>query len=244
MRNLALAYPEAPDRELEALARASLRHFGRSVFEALSLHRMSARRICRLLSFEGWEHVTGLEGRGAIVLTAHLGVHEVVGSVVALYRGPMHVVARRFRNRAIDRQVRRVRERFGNRTLAKEHAARGMLRALRLGESAAILIDQRVHPYRGIRVPFFGRSSWTSPLPAHISLRTGAPVLPLFVYARAGGRYRVVAQAPIYPHARSDSKSADADLHELTANYSAVTEAAIRREPAQWMWSHDRWRRH
>ena len=245
-RNLALAFPEATERELERLARASLRHFGRAVFESLSLDRMTAERICGLLSFEGWHHFaeSAAEDGGAIVLTAHLGVHEVVGPVVALYRGPMHVVARRFRNPSIERRVRRARERFGNRTLPKEHAARGMLRALANHETVAILIDQRVHPYRGIRVPFFGRDSWTSPLPAHVSLRTGAPVLPLFAYSRPGGRYLMVAHPPIVPHARAGSKPADTDLHELTAKYSQVTESAIRREPEQWLWGHDRWRRH
>ncbi|MCP4202108.1 MAG: lysophospholipid acyltransferase family protein [bacterium] len=245
-RNLSLAFPECTASELEPTARRSFRHFGASIFESVSLARLSAERICRLLSFENWHYFEEAESekRGVIVLTAHLGVHEVIGPVVALYRGPMHVVARPFTHSAVDRRVRRTRERFGNRSLPKRHAARGMLRALEGGERVAILIDQRVHPFQGVQVPFFGRESWTSPLPAQISLRSGAPVLPLFAYRLPGGRYRIVAHAPIRPTSASRSKPDASEVVTLTARYTQATELAIRRELGQWLWMHDRWRRH
>lgn len=245
-RNLALAFPGETDRYLERLARKSFRHFGRSVFESVSIARLDRRRICALLSFEGWENFARAEaeGRGVIVLTAHVGVHEVLGPAVALYRGPMHMVARPFRHPAIDRRVRAIRERFGNRSLPKRQAARGMLRALAQGDRVAILIDQRVHPFQGVRVPFFGRESWTSPLPAQISLRSGAPVLPIFVYGRSRGRYVIAAHEPILAPRRTHAKPRGEDIRELTARYSSATETAIRRELGQWMWMHDRWRRH
>lgn len=245
-RNLSLAFPNRAANELEPLARGSFRHFGASIFESFSLACLSAEDICRLLSFEDWQHFAEAESenRGVIVLTAHLGVHELVGSVVALYRGPMHVVARPFSNAAVDKRVRKSRERFGNRSLPKRHAARGMLRALDRRERVAILVDQRVHPFQGVQVPFFGRSSWTSPLPAQVSLRSGAPVLPLFAYRLPGGCYRIVAHAPIRPTSTSHSKPAASEVEALTARYAKVTEVAIRRELDQWLWMHDRWRRH
>ncbi len=245
-RNLALAFPADTERRLDSLARSSFRHFGRAVFESVSASRLPAESICDLLSFENWhEFVQAEKGdRGVIVLTAHLGAHEMVGPTVALYRGPMHMVARPFRYSPLERRVRAIRERFGNRSLLKRQAARGMLRALSQGERVAILIDQRVHPFQGVRVPFFGRSSWTSPLPAQISLRSGAPVLPIFAYSLSNGRYRIAVQPAIEPPPRSNSGSFDDDVVALTARYAQVTEAAIRRELVQWLWMHDRWRRH
>lgn len=245
-RNLALAFPDEPDRRLERLARVSFRHFGRSIFETVSLSRLDAEAICSLLSFEGWDNFARAEaeGRGVIVLTAHLGVHEVLSPTIALYRGPLHMVARPFSHPALERRVRAIRERFGNFSLPKRQAARGMMRALAEGDRVAILIDQRVHPFQGVRVPFFDRESWTSPLPAQISLRSGAPVLPIFAYGRGQGRYSIVAHSPILPPASGGSKPSAAEVHNLTAQYAQATEMAIRRELGQWMWMHDRWRRH
>lgn len=245
-RNLSLAFPERSDSELEPIARSSFRHFGASIFQSFSIARSSPEEICKLLSFENWQYFAEAEAedRGLIILTAHLGVHELVGSVVALYRGPMHVIARPFSNSTLDRHVTKTRQRFGNWSLPKARAARGMLKALLKKERVAILIDQRVHPLQGVEVPFFGRPSWTSPLPAQVSLRSGAPVLPIFAYRRPGGRFRIVAYPPIRPAPSGPSKPAAADVVALTARYTEVTEAAIRRELDQWLWMHDRWRRH
>ncbi len=248
-RNLSLAFPERTAHALEPLVRGSFGHFGATIFESFSLGRLSAETICRLLSFENWQHFAEAESenRGVIVLTAHLGIQEAIATVVALYRGSMHLVARPFSNAAIDKRVRAVRERFGNQILPERHAARDMLRALDQRGRVAILIDQRVHPTLGVQVPFFGRPTWTSSVPAQISLRSGAPVMPLFAYRLPGGRYRIVAHAPIRPiplSRSSRSQPADSDVAALTARYAEVTEVAIRRELDQWLWMHDRWRRH
>lgn len=245
-RNLSLAFPGRTARELEPIARSSFRQFGAAIFESFSLARSSPREICRLLSFENWHHLAEAEsdGRGLIVLTAHLGVYEVIGCAVALYRGPMHVIARPFSNPLLDAHVTKIRERFGNWSLPKHRAARGMLKALERSERVAILIDQRVHPTHGVQVPLFGRPSWTSPLPAQISLRSGAPVIPIFAYRQPQGRYRIAVHAPIRPPASSRSKPSVDEVAAMTARYSAITEAAILREVDQWLWMHDRWRRH
>lgn len=245
-RNLSLAFPDRTANELEPTARRSFQNFGASIFESFSLARSSPEDICRLLSFENWHYFAEAEAdkRGLIILTAHLGVHELIGSVVALYRGPMHVIARPFSSPILDRRVTKTRERFGNWSMPKGRAARGMLKAMDRAERVAILIDQRVHPHHGVEVPFFGRPSWTSPLPAQISLRSGAPVLPIFAYRMPRGHYRIVAHPPIRSASSGGSKPAAADVAALTARYSEVTEAAIRRELDQWLWMHDRWRRH
>jgi len=245
-RNLTLAFPERTEQALEQIARDSFRHFGAAIFESFSLARMKPETICRLASFENWHYLAEAEAesQGVIVMTAHLGVQELIGDAVALYRGPMEIVARPFSNATVDKTVRAMRQRFGNHLLPKRHAVRGMIRALDQGKRVAILIDQRVHPNQGVQVPFFGRPSWTSPLPAQLSLRSGVPVVPLFAYRNRGGRYRIVAHPPIRPTNPTRSRPDASEVVALTTRYSEVTEAAIRRELEQWLWMHDRWRRH
>ncbi len=248
VRNLSLVLPEAPGAELAQRAKRAFRNAGASLLESMTLPRLSRRRICRLVTFEGWENFAAAEalGRGVIVSSAHLGLYEGLAAIIALFRGPTHFVARPLPLPALDRYARRLRERFGNRTIDKHTAARGMLRTLEERGRISILIDQRVHPNQGVEVPFFGMPSWTSPLPAQISLRTGAPVLPLYMIRRPGGRYRVTARDPIVPRSpgQPSGGSNERAILELTAAYTAATEAAIRADLEQWVWMHDRWRRH
>jgi len=75
-----------------------------------------------------------------------------------------------------------------------------------------------------------------------MSLRTGAPVVPVAVYPEPGGRYRLVAQPPILPPTGGkDEEGPVADL--LTRRYLEAAEADIKDHPEMWLWMHRRWDR-
>ena len=229
-----------PNRRRQLIDRC-FRHFGAVLVDTISLGRFDRVGICERLTLEGWEHLEEAERRqsGTLVVTAHLGNWEIVGYALALYKGPTHVVARPTRNPLVEGDLSRFRERFGNRTIYKRGAARKMLGALRRGERVAYVIDQRVHPNEGIETPFLGRPSFTSPLLARLSLRTGAPVVPMFSYPEPPDRFRVVVHPPIEPDPAGD----DPRL-EMTLRYLNVIETAIRERPEMWLWMHERWRKH
>ncbi len=104
------------------------------------------------------------------------------------------------------------------------------------------MIDQRVHPNEGKAYPFFGRPAYTTPLPAQLSLRTGAAVLPFFgIPIAAWRRCRVVFYPPIPPEI--GDRHPDAAIDHLTSSYLQVIEQAIREQPEMWLWMHRRWRK-
>ena len=174
--------------------------------------------FCRRLTLEGWHHLQDAQalGKGVFVMSAHLGCWEAAAQTVALYGGSMDVVGRPMDNPYLDRDLTRLRTRFGNRVLDKRGAARGIIKALRRGGAVGILIDQRSPDYQdGVEVPFFGQPSRTSSVLARISLRTGAPVVPIFGYPEAGGTYRVVLRPPIPPPADSGAANGVQEASEL-----------------------------
>jgi KDO2-lipid IV(A) lauroyltransferase len=113
-----------------------------------------------------------------------------------------------------------------------------MLEVLRAGGRVGILIDQRVQPREGIAVPFFGHPALTTPVLARVSLRTGAPVVPVALYPVRGGRYRFAARPPVFPEGEGEEAVA-----ALTRRYLAVAEEQIREHPEMWLWMHRRWGR-
>ena len=238
-RTLETALPEMSRDDREKTIRRCFRHFGSVSAELFHLGNSSPVDICSRLHLEHWHRFAEAEahGRGVLILTAHLGLHELLAPVIALYKGPMCGVARPLRNRVLNDRLDALRGRFGNRAIPKRGAVLGLFKAIADQQRALILIDQRVHPTQGIQVPFFGIPSWCSPFPAHISLRTSVPVLPIFAFQKPGGRYRLVVRPPIYADGASG-------VAELTSRYMAVTEDEIRSQPEQWLWMHDRWKRH
>lgn len=242
LENLGHAYPDLEPGERRRLGRECFRHFGAALCDTVSSSRFDAVELCRRLTIDGWEHVEAAEsqGRGVFFLSAHLGQWEIAAYPPGLYGGPLHVVGRPLDNPRLNRELERLRARFGNELIPKRGAARGMLQAMRKKGRVGILIDQRVQADEGIEVPFFGRPAVTSPLLARLVLRTGAPVVPIFGYAEPGGRYRFVAREPL--EAPAETEETPEILHDLTARYLEVTQREIRRRPELWMWMHRRWK--
>lgn len=237
--NVAAALPELSEDARRRLVRECFRHFGGMALDRLSMTRFDAEGICRRVSLDGWEHLLRAEreGRGLLLLTAHLGSWEMLADPVSIYRGPSYAIARPADNRHLDGQARRLRGRFGVITVNRRGAGRRALRALKSGERVWILADQRVHPREGVELPFLGRPATTSTLAARLALRCGAPAVPIFCYPEPRGRFRIVVRPAILPEG-SGPQAAMA----LTARYVAATEAEIRRHPEMWLWMHDRWR--
>jgi KDO2-lipid IV(A) lauroyltransferase len=241
LRNMALALPEIGEAERRRLVKACFRHFGAALCDAISSTRFAPTELCHRMSLRGWENLEEAErrGRGIFILSAHLGLWELVPPIIGLTRGRMDTVVRPADNPWLDRELRALRERSGNADIPKRGAARRMLEVLRGGGRVGILIDQRVQEKEGIAVPFFGRPALTSTVLARLSLRTGAAVVPIAAYPEPEGRYRIVVRPAILPpEGEGDGEEAVA---ALTRRYLETAEEDIRAHPEMWLWMHRRW---
>ncbi|MDH4198348.1 MAG: lysophospholipid acyltransferase family protein, partial [Candidatus Aminicenantes bacterium] len=199
LRNLATAFgTEKTPAERRAIARSSFRHFGAVTADVLKLFHLSSARTRALLEVEGEQHLTRAlaAGRGALIVTGHLGNWEVAAAAMSRL-GKLNVIARRLDNSALERELFGLRRRLGTTVIYKKEAARRVLEALRAGEIVAILIDQNVLRREGVFVDFFGRPASTTPGLAAFHLRSGAPVVPVFCRPTAAAAYRIVIHPPL-----------------------------------------------
>ena len=239
--NLRLAFPDLSESQRNDLAISAFENFGRSLVSGIAYWRLDKPEFLERLEMVSVQHILSAEARncGVIFLTAHLGNWEALPQLTAIRNRPMSFVVRPLDNPYIERDLKKVRERFGNKTIAKRSAALKMMRILRNKGRVGILIDQRVHPREGKAYPFFGQPAFTTLLPAQLSLRTGAPVIPVFALPEDDWRrFKIIITKPIYPPNESTRSSAD----ELTTQYLDIIEQAIRKYPELWLWMHRRWR--
>lgn len=247
LANLTAAFPEKSPQEIERLARDSVRSFGAVFIDSLTIARAGTEALASRVSVVGREHYDRARAlhRGVLLMSAHLGGWELGAMLGGILGEPIVPIVRPLDNPLLEEELARLRTRFGNRLIAKRAAARDILKTLRANEAVAILIDQNVVAREAVFVPFFGRLAATSPAVALFQLKTGAPVVPVFVWPEANGRYRVELEPPVFADEfASDGSRADRDaaVAKATARYTEITEAAIRRDPAAWLWMHDRWR--
>ena len=241
-RHLAIAFPDAPAAERRSLQHRISARLGENFAEVLRLGMASRQEIGRLVRFEGREHMDeALAARhGVILVTGHIGCWELMAAAIALEGYPLNVIARELFDPRLDQLLVTTRSRHGVKTIQREDAAaaREILRTLKRGEILGMLIDVDISA-SGAFVPFFGRPAWTPTGAAAFSMRARAPVVMGFIN-RDGDGHVVRFERPLLPVSSGDR---DADLRENTARYTAAIEAAIRRQPEDWVWTHRRWRR-
>jgi KDO2-lipid IV(A) lauroyltransferase len=242
MRNLALAYPEwTPERRSETL-RTLYRMLGRQLAEFCHMRRYTRESVAAFMRNEGMEHYLAAkaQGRGVLVITGHLGAWELSSFYHSLMGHPMSMVIRRLDNPLVDEMVNRVRCLHGNHVLHKDDFARGLLSAMRAGETVGILMDTNMTPPQGVFVPFFGVDACTASGLARVALRTGAVVLPGFMVWEEAEKKYVLRFGPPIPLEQTGDE--EADIVKNTANFTQAIEEAVRRYPEQWLWLHRRWK--
>jgi len=241
-RNLELAFPGITAEKRAELLRGVYRSLGRQLVEFCRMSGYTAENTRDWIRTEGLEYylASKARGKGVLIVTGHLGAWELSSFYHSLMGYPMSMVIRRLDNRRLDAYVNAVRCLHGNRVLHKDEFARGLLTAMRAGETVGILMDTNMRPPQGVFVEFFGRQACTASGLARVALRTGAAVLPGFmVWEPAENKY-VLHFGPELAFTRSGD--AEADALAATQVCAAATEEWIRRYPDQWLWIHRRWK--
>ena len=235
------AFPEFSADRVKALARESYDNLGRTSIEAAIMeHRSPADLIALFERVDGWEHIDAAlkGGRGALLVTGHLGNWELGGSYIAARGVPVDAVARHMGNRIFERYLTRVRERFGVQVVYDELAVRQTPRSVRDNRVVGFLSDQGVLGLASSFVPFFSRLAKTPRGPAVFALRLKVPVVFVVAVRLPSGKYRLIVE----PIDVVDSGDREADAIALVAYYTARLEHWVRQYPGQYFWQHRRWK--
>jgi KDO2-lipid IV(A) lauroyltransferase len=241
-KQIAAAFPEFSSREVKRVARESYRHLGRVAAETALLSRLDTRGVLEhVQSADGFELIAKrvAEGRGAIVLTGHLGNWELGGAAVAANGMPIDVVARLMGNSLFDEYLTRTRARLGMTVVRDRDAVRQTARSLRAGRVIAFLVDQSGLHLASSFINFFGRPAKTPRGPAVFALRLNAPVFFGVSIRLPDGRYHIHVREIVTERTGDTDHDVDAILNE----YSRLLEHYVREAPEQYFWQHRRWKR-
>ena len=242
MRNLKLAFPEKTRREHARILRGVFTSLGRQLAEVCLFPTYTPENVGKVVVYDGFENFERAlaRGKGLLFLTAHLGAWELSAFTHSLYGHPLHIVMRPLDNVYLDSLMRRYRTMHGNSTVDKDDFVRGLLSAMKAGETVGMLMDTNMTPPQGVFTDFFGIPACTASGLARIALRTDAAVVPGFTIWDPGLRkYRLRFDTALKLIRTGND---DADVRANTALFTKVIEEYVRKYPDQWLWVHRRWK--
>ncbi len=230
--NLRAIFPDKSDLEVARIQKRMFRNFARYLVDFFRFPLISKEYAEHGAVIVNRHYVDSAlrTGKGAVLLTAHLGNWELGGAVMALLGYPICAVALPHRAENINTFFNRQRISKGLTIFSLGHAARLCLSALQHNKLLALLGD-RDFTEKGAVVDFFGRPTHLPLGPAHFSLKTGAPIIPVFTYRDRAGTFYVHAEEPIVPVSAGMKEN---DAIALINRYVGIIERYIRNYPDQW----------
>ena len=238
LRNVELCMPERSEAERRALVREHFRWLGRSLLERGLLWYAPPERLRRLIRVEGDVGLAERSERPVMWLVPHFMALDVAGASVLLFQKRKGIsIYQAQSNPVMDAAIRRGRLRFNQgEVFPRSDSARPLLRAIRRRWAFFNLPDMDFGIRDAAFVPFFGVPAATLLAPSRMARALDMVVQPVVAEMLPGGQGYVVRFEAPWRDFPSDDALAD------TARMNRWIEDEIRRNPAQYLWVHKRFK--
>jgi KDO2-lipid IV(A) lauroyltransferase len=226
---------------LDRVARQSVRNFFLDMPEIGHALRIDRQRFRGEITVSGLEHLDGAlaKGKGVIGLGAHLGNFCLVGARLAAEGYPVSVLVKPPRNLRLAALMDDYRQKLGQKTVRARprlQATRELIRLLRDNEIAVVIADE--FRSNGIPTRFFGHPVAARRGPVTLALRTGAAVVPVYMFRQPDGRLALMIEPEL---SLTTSGRLTEDIRSNTVLVTAWLEQVVRAHPEQWNWMAVRW---
>ena len=238
LRNLELCFPEMPEKERRALVREHFQWLGRSMLERGLLWFAPVSRLRRLIRVEGDVTLAERSDRAVMWLVPHFMALDVAGTATQIYqRQQVASIYQEQSDPVMDAAIRHGRLRFGQGDVfPRSDSAKPLIRAIRKGWAFFNLPDMDFGERDAAFVPFFGVNASTLLAPSRMARALDMVVQPVVAEMLPGGQgYKVRFLDPW-----TDFPTADALAD--TAAMNRWIESEIRKNPAQYLWVHKRFK--
>ncbi len=237
--NLRLAFPELDAQQLEEIKRRYYRGFGEVLVEVIKAARLPPEEIRRRVVLRGLDRVRERLAAGAPVLlvAAHQCNWEWMLLALSLELGfPLDAAYKPLVDAWAEREMLKLRTRFGSRLVPAQQLLGDIIRRGRTPRAIAMVADQEPRTSE--------HKHWTRFLNRDTAFYVGAEEIaratkfPVFFVAmrRLRRGYYEVAVEPLAEGGETPAPG------ELIERYARRVEAQIRAAPADWPWSHKRWK--
>ena len=170
-----------------------------------------------------------------IFISGHFNNFELMAMHLEKSGIDLAAIYRPLNNKFLNPLMEKIRKNY----ICKKQIKKGMsgtkeiLKYFKKGTSIALMIDQRVS--EGISCNFFNRKALTTTIPAQFVKKFNCKVVPIYIERKNKNQFRLEILNPI-------KFFKNENIEIITSSLNKVLEEMIKRNPDQWIWTHDRWK--
>jgi len=231
--------PTAHPAEVDRVARRIFHNLLKNYFDLFWLPAQRPEAIARLVTIHGYENANAAlaAGKGAILVSAHLGNQEMMSQARALSDLKLTAVVEHVKNERVFRYLLSLRQSSTVRLIPQDGALKELLRALKRNEIIGLVFDRDVTE-SGRIIPVFGSPARLPDGYAILALRHGVPIIPAFVVRQPDDTYAGYVEKPMTFEGNANN---DDDVRRVMMSVGAVVEKYLRAYIDQWVYFHYVW---
>lgn len=226
--------PDAPEQEVDRVARECARNTGRYYADVVGMHRMDVRKFFEHdLVLEGLEYVLEAQqaGHGVVLASAHYANPEFAVQGLLAAGIKVFALVEPLDPPELGRLMRSLRAIHGHQYEPVSFSSiKAAITWLRDGGVVAILIDRDIQK-RGVVLDFCGAPARFPTGAVDLAIRTHSVLIPGWVRREGGFKIRAVLGPPMPLAITGDN---DKDLRVNTQNLLRLFEIHLKQDPGQW----------
>jgi len=238
-QNLKNSFPEKSDQELRKIQKEFYKHLAEVFIETLKVLQISEKELKKRVKSQNLHFLTQRlqEGRTVLVLTSHLFNWEWLSHITAIKQNfSVYFVYQPLRNTFFDKLMLTIRTRFGQKAIKMQNVLKDVLKNHNQARIVALLADQSpTGNEKDYWTNFLHQDTAFFAGTEKIALKLQLPVLFGGVRRLEKGYYELYFEEIYHPK--------DLPNTNITETYVSLLEKQIRETPANWLWSHKRWKK-
>tara|TARA_B100001121_G_scaffold305333_1_gene322489 strand:- start:795 stop:1655 length:861 start_codon:yes stop_codon:yes gene_type:complete len=235
--NIKKAIPDINENKLQEITNLMWNNYGRVFAEYIFIKDFRNGKLNNLIEVEGENIINEIKNSGKqyIFVSGHFGNFELMAMYLEKTGIKLSAIYRPLNNIFLNKIIEVIRKKY----ICKYQIKKGIggLKDLivlkKKNFSTALMIDQRVS--EGIMSDLFNQKALTTTIPGQLVKKFNISVVPVYIERIEGLKFKITIKKPI-------DFSKDQNLQNITDQLNNILEKMILKKPAQWIWSHNRWK--
>ena len=215
-----------------------LGNYGRILAEYPFLKDFRKNKLEQFIKIDGIENLNKIKNNNkpVVFISGHFNNFELMAMQIEKNGVNLAAIYRPLNNVFLNKTMEQIRTEYicKNQIRKGRSGTRQILENLKKGNSIALMIDQRVT--EGIKIDFFGNLASTTTIPAQIIKKYECDLVPIYIERFNKYNFKMYVSQPIVINKKKSQE-------EISKHLNKILEKMILKNPDQWIWTHNRWKK-
>jgi KDO2-lipid IV(A) lauroyltransferase len=241
-KNILIAFPDLNENSINEMVERMWKNIGRIFGEYIHINKFSIMNLKKIkISFTNKNNFEILKknNKPIVFFSGHFANFELMAKCLQELGFDIGAIYRPLNNIFLNPIMEFIRKKYIC-PIQIEKGSNGtkkLIKHISTNSPLALMIDQRLSS--SIRVPFFNQPASTTTTPAQLAIKYDALLVPVFLKRLEKTNFEFFIEEPLIINRTNDY---DKDIFNITQSMNKKIEEFIKRDPAHWLWSHDRWK--